>query len=678
MDKITALRQQLESNVGITASVLDGMSADEISLLVHELWTRQNELEAENEDVRQTCLRLETLQRHYSDLYDFAPMSYAVLDHAGVIRDANHTLAWQLGVERNLLLNTRFDLYVLEQDHEIFAQHLKKLFAANLRAVCRLTLRTTRGAHLPVHLESIVRHTDDGGSQCRTMIVDMSDLRRQEDKLRELRSRLEGLVREHSRQLTEAAQQLRQETVERERVGQALQASEQQYRLLAEHVSDGIAILRDGGIIFANRAFGAVFGRDADRLMGRNPAALFVPEAQASFETLVRQVRPDFSLQRFRVACTTENGREIWVEGDVGQLDWEGRPAILMTARDVTAQKIHETALEEERSRLSKELRTLKSSVKNRYRFSDIIGKSAPMQQVYDQITRAAATDANVFVYGESGTGKELVARTIHKMSKRRDHRFVPVNCGAIPDALFESEFFGHRKGAFTGAFRDKEGFFSAAHNGTLFLDELGELPPAMQVKLLRVLDDGDYTRVGDTTPRKADVRIIAATNRNLEDMRKRGLIREDFFFRIHVFAMTLPPIRERREDIPLLLSHFLEHYSHDTPPPILPGSVLEMLYAYDWPGNVREFQNVIQRYLNGQPLTLLDSEQPPAPATAAIAPSPRQTDGQEFHEVMDEFEKKLILGVLEQHRWNKSKTAAVLGIPRRTLYRKMARYGIG
>jgi transcriptional regulator with PAS, ATPase and Fis domain len=290
---------------------------------------------------------------------------------------------------------------------------------------------------------------------------------------------------------------------------------------------------------------------------------------------------------------------------------------------------------------------------------------------------RAAATDTNVFIHGESGTGKELIARTIHKMSKRRDRRFVPVNCGAIPEPLFESEFFGHRKGSFTGAFRDKEGFFSVAHNGTLFLDELGELSPSMQVKLLRVLDDGEYTRVGDTTVKSANVRILAATNRDLDDMRKAGQLREDFFFRVHVFVLTLPPLRDRKEDIPLLINHLLERYSDERPLPILPSDVVEVLYAYDWPGNVREFQNAIQRYLSGQPLNLRERKPDVSLPPHRPASSEHQANGMEFHLAMDEFEKKLILSVLEQHRWNKSKTAAALGIPRRTLYRKMARYGI-
>ena len=307
--------------------------------------------------------------------------------------------------------------------------------------------------------------------------------------------------------------------------------------------------------------------------------------------------------------CSTRDGRDIWLQGEHRRIEWQSMAALLITLRDITESKLREMTLEQEKKRLQKEILTLKSSMKDRYKFGEIIGKSAVMQEVYEQILKAASSDASIFIYGESGTGKELVARTIHKMSKRRDQHFIPVNCGAIPEPLFESEFFGHRKGAFTGAFRDKQGFFSVAHKGTLFLDELTELTPAMQVKLLRVLDDGEYMPVGETSVRKVDVRIIAATNRNLEDLRKRELIREDFFFRIHVFTLTLPPLRERKDDIPILVDHFLRRYKEsDEPLPTIPAHIMESLYNYDWPGNVREFQNALQRYLSGQPLNFLDA----------------------------------------------------------------------
>jgi len=221
----------------------------------------------------------------------------------------------------------------------------------------------------------------------------------------------------------------------------------------------------------------------------------------------------------------------------------------------------------------------MRSSIMNRYRFGQIIGKGPAMQKVYKLISKAAASDVNVVVYGESGTGKELVARAIHDMSDRRDRAFVPVNCRAIPHTLIESELFGYKKGAFTGANMDKHGYLDLAEGGTLFLDEVGELGVNMQVKLLRAIDGGGYFPVGSNKTKNSDFRIIAATNRNLRDQVNRGVIREEFFYRIHVIPITLPPLRDRKEDIPLLIDHFLQLYNNNGKGWLQsPGKIVEAL----------------------------------------------------------------------------------------------------
>jgi transcriptional regulator with PAS, ATPase and Fis domain len=294
------------------------------------------------------------------------------------------------------------------------------------------------------------------------------------------------------------------------------------------------------------------------------------------------------------------------------------------------------------------------------------------MQEVYELISKASASEANVIIYGESGTGKDLVAHTIHEMSDRRKKAIIPVNCGSIQESLFEREFFGHRKGAFTGALRDQPGFFDAAHEGTLFLDEIGELPLSMQVKLLRAIEGGGYTPVGAQSVKHADVRIIAATNRDLKQQVKQGKIRKDFFYRINVIAITVPPLRERREDIPLLIDHFLKRYSHSDSPPELPGRILESLYKRDWSGNIRQLQNVLQRYLTLKQLDVEDD--PPEPAQREADPPGLQED-MELREALDDFEKRFILNTLKQHRGHRKKTAATLGIPLRTLQRKLKKY---
>jgi len=249
----------------------------------------------------------------------------------------------------------------------------------------------------------------------------------------------------------------------------------------------------------------------------------------------------------------------------------------------------------------------------------DIVGTSPALKKVLQQIELVAATDATVLVTGESGTGKELVARAIHERSPRRQRAMVKVNCGAVPEPLFESEFFGHVKGAFTGAMRDKPGRFELADGGTLFLDEIGEVPPAMQAKLLRVLQEREIERVGDTRSRTVNVRIIAATNRDLKREVAEGRFREDLFYRLSVFPIDNPPLRERREDLPVLAEHFIKSAAqrfHRRPPKLTPA-VLQALSAHDWPGNVRELQNVLERaviFSQGGPL--------PLDALAALAAS--------------------------------------------------------
>jgi transcriptional regulator with PAS, ATPase and Fis domain len=311
----------------------------------------------------------------------------------------------------------------------------------------------------------------------------------------------------------------------------------------------------------------------------------------------------------------------------------------------------------------------------SRTRLGRIIGRSAAMQPVYDLIEKAAAADVNVIIYGESGTGKELVAHAIHDLSDRKTGSFVPVNCGAIPETLMESEFFGHRKGAFTGAVIDKHGFLDLAKGGTLFLDELGEIGHGIQVKLLRAIDGGGYMPIGGLQLRLPDVRIIAATNRDVAAQLRSGAIREDFFYRIHVIPIYLPPLRARREDIPPLIDHFVEKFGKGKRPQQLSPQVVEALTAHDWPGNVRELQNTVYRYLTLNTLDFAGVALPPAAETQTCrAPSMKTTDGG-LDARVQQFEKELILQTLERHRWQREVTAEALGIHRKTLFTKMKKY---
>lgn len=350
-----------------------------------------------------------------------------------------------------------------------------------------------------------------------------------------------------------------------------------------------------------------------------------------------------------------------------------GRQTVVI---DIHERKQAELAVKQREEVLHRENIRLRSVLKGSFRFGNIVGKSLVMHQVYEMILRAAAADANVIIYGESGTGKELVARAIHDMSERSGARFVPVNCGAIPRELMESEFFGYRKGGFTGATRDKPGFFDLAAGGTLFLDELGELSEEMQVKLLRVLEGGGYIPIGGMEIVKPDVRIIAATNRNLEALVRQGRIREDFFYRVHIIPVYMPPLRERREDIPLLADYFLKKYD-PSGMAAFQRHELEVLKNYDWPGNIRELENTVQRYISLHSLDF-PGERYRRGAPPAEAPENRGSDPHApLQDAVKGFEKQYIEGILNRVEWNRTKAARMLGLGRKTLYLKIKHLGI-
>lgn len=338
---------------------------------------------------------------------------------------------------------------------------------------------------------------------------------------------------------------------------------------------------------------------------------------------------------------------------------------------DIHERKLSELDIKARESLLHKENMKLRTALGRGSEFCGIVGQSRAMLEVYELILRAAMTDVNVIIYGESGTGKELVARAVHTMSDRSSGRFVPVHCGAIPPNLMESEFFGVKKGAFTGADQNRPGLLDLAHGGTLFLDELGEMDPNFQVKLLRVLEGAGFMPVGGREVQTPDIRIVAATNQDLNRQVKAGEMREDFFYRIHILPVYLPPLRERKEDIPLLVAHFLK--KHHAKSQGLPGHVMASLQAHDWPGNVRELENTLQRYINLDNLEILDSGHGPAsPVMPSTAGNTRPLKAE-----VNKFEKAYITDILQQHQWNRKATARALSIGRKTLYTKIQHLGI-
>lgn len=350
----------------------------------------------------------------------------------------------------------------------------------------------------------------------------------------------------------------------------------------------------------------------------------------------------------------------------MGAYDYIMKPfqtdAILLTVRKALENRL-----------LKKEVVRLKKEVESRYSFHRIIGKSAPMQKIFDLIERIGDSSHNVLITGESGTGKELVAKAIHYSGDRKAGPFTAVNCAAIPETLLESELFGYKKGAFTDAKMDKRGLLFQAAMGTVFLDEITEMSPVLQAKLLRVIEEREVRPLGDTTAHSIDVRFIAASNRNIKDEIGQGHFREDLYYRLKVIDMELPPLRDRKEDIPLLVRTFIEKCSEESKKKVSDVSeeTLKILMAYSWPGNVRELENIIQRAiaLCRQEVIL------PADLPASMG---QETDGDLVEKglrekyTVDQLEKEYIRRVLVEVAGNKTKAAEVLGLDRKTLYRKL------
>jgi two-component system NtrC family response regulator len=330
--------------------------------------------------------------------------------------------------------------------------------------------------------------------------------------------------------------------------------------------------------------------------------------------------------------------------------------------------------------RLVKEVRTLRSTLDRKYGFESIMGRSDALLQVLDQAARAAQTDATVLIHGETGTGKELLAKAIHFNSPRKEHAFVTINCGAIPSELLESELFGHVKGSFTGATADKKGKLEVADRGTVFLDEIGELPLELQVKLLRLVQQGELAKIGATTSTTVDVRLIAATHRNLKAMIEDGAFREDLYYRLAVIPLEVPPLRDRADDIAELTLHFLNKVraKHGRPGLNLPSELLSYFTRYRWPGNIRELENVIERMVVlARSNDIAHSDLPEALR--------RDTPRLDFLPIdlpnsgisIEAIEKELILRALRKFDWNQTHAARYLDLSRKTLIYRMEKFGL-
>jgi Nif-specific regulatory protein len=359
------------------------------------------------------------------------------------------------------------------------------------------------------------------------------------------------------------------------------------------------------------------------------------------------------------------------------ELDLNHDLRLLTIIASIIAQTVNNLLLiDREKERLQNENLKLRGQLQERYQMGNIIGTSGRMRQVFEMIDRVAKSNATILIRGESGTGKEMVASAVHYNSLRADKPFIKVNVAALPETLVETELFGHERGAFTGALQRKQGRFELAQGGTIFLDEIGDLSPTVQLKLLRVIQEREFTRLGGTSTLKADVRLLAATHRDLEQAVAKGLFREDLYYRLNVFPIYLPPLRERMADIPLLAEHFLNKYGpeHQKAVKRLSAPALDLLMQYPWPGNVRELENIIERaVLVCDEDTILTVHLPPT----LQCQEPGAASGSGLASKVEKLEKELITEALRQTRGNQSKAAQMLDTSLRILGYKIKQYGI-
>jgi two-component system, NtrC family, response regulator AtoC len=379
----------------------------------------------------------------------------------------------------------------------------------------------------------------------------------------------------------------------------------------------------------------------------------------------VREKEPDIPV----VLLTAYGSLKTAVDAiKAGAFDYLSKPFVVEDIRLVVRRALEHT-------KLVRENRSLRGQLRDRYRFDNLVGSSGGMVEVYKMIARVAETDSTVLIQGESGTGKELIARAIHANSGRSGGPFVAIDTGSLAETLLESELFGHERGAFTGAIATKKGLLEQANLGTCFLDEIADLSPMMQSKLLRAIQEREIRRVGSETPRAIDVRIIAATKKALKPLVDAGTFREDLFYRLEVITIVLPPLRDRIEDIPLLSRYFVDKFGRTKERPVtgLSPDTIPLLTRYAWPGNVRELEHVIERAIALTPYPIITPED--LPETIRTAPVHIQARARGW-ETLHDMEKNYILRVLEAHHQDQGEAADILGIHRKTLFRKLRLYG--
>jgi PAS domain S-box-containing protein len=675
-----ALRQRAEEQLKATASETDIPRSDaEAHRLFHELQVHQIELKIQNDELRLARDDVEASLEKYADLYDFAPVGYFTLDQTGIIISANLCGAQLLGVERYRLLGRRFGLFFEQNDRSYFSGFLGKLFASRERETCELTLVNESKSPLNALIEAVVTAS---GQECRLVLIDITGLKQLET---------------------------------------AQSDSEEKYLTIIQTAMDAFYVVdMQGRLLDVNSSYCQMSGYSPQELLAMSITDLEAIETPEDTANHIREVMAQGEA-RFETRHRRKDGTLFDVEASVKYTPASGG-LIVVFLHDITARKKLEANLHqiqcdlelkvlartnelsmsnaqliqeaEERSKSKESLRIaysdilqlqdrlkaeniyLQNEVAQEHNFGEIIGHSETLTNVFNRIQQVAPMNATVLLLGETGTGKGVVANSIHCRSSRKEKAMVTVNCSSLPANLIESELFGREKGAFTGAHDRQIGRFELANGGTIFLDEIGEMPMELQSKLLRVIQDGEFERLGSPRTIKVDVRIIAATNRNLEEEIRRGRFREDLFYRLNVFPIAIPPLRQRKEDIPLLVNHFVAKFNKKNSRNIqtVTKATLNALQEYRWPGNVRELESVIERAViitEGPVLQIIDRFE-----TSRKSDESAEQDVKE----LTLLEHDHILQVLKKTGWRvagEKGAAKLLGINPSTLRARMRKYGI-
>ncbi len=618
MDSIHELRNKALKKME-SGDVSDGevsqLSMEEIKVLVHELQVHQTELAIQNEELRETANELEYSYGRYSELYQFAPVGYLTLCEKGLIRQINFAGAQLLSKEKQSLINVPFSSFVHPDDLSIFFPHVREVFRTGASQNCEIRI-IVDNAQLYVRLQSVAMESIEGQQSCLTVISDISDQKKSEEAIRK---------------------------------------SEERFRAISEITQDLIFMLDTSlKITYVNPAVEKLYGIPASKMIWRTFEELVGPEKSQRDNELDRRVLKGETIED-EYGLHINGVDMVFLDTRMPLTNSSGDiTGILCISRDITDRKRREFPVGED----------------------DADYPSKITQATLKMARMAAPTQSTVLLLGESGSGKDHLAKFIHSHSERAGGPYFAVNCAAISRELAESELFGHEKGAFTGAHGRKRGLLELAESGTILLNEIGELSLAIQSKLLTFLDTKKFTRVGGEKEISVNARLIAATNRNLEEEVESGRFRKDLYYRLNVISIVVPPLRERREDIPILVKEFLVGLHSDLQlkeAPTIDASAMNVLINYDWPGNVRELRNVLERALmlskdNKIHLHGLDLSVPEDHFRSHWHFVTEFPEGRSLNEVSRDLKQSLINEALRRSGGSRQGAAKLLGISRYSL----------